>query len=158
MLRLVPASTPEHWAAARRLVEEYAASLGVDLGFQDFRRELDALPREYGPPAGHFLLAADDAQTGLFVGCGAIRRFSPRTCEMKRLYLTSAARGTDAGRELAQSLIDEARRLGYERIVLDTLPSMTEAPRLYASLGFTPIPQARANSWRQTGNSFPTCS
>jgi len=130
------------WAEARRLVQEYAASLGVDLSFQDFDREIASLEHEYGPPDGHFLLAVDDER---FVGCGGFRRLTAESCEMKRLYVAPAARGTGAGRALAVALIAEARRRGYEAMLLDTLPSMQDAQRLYASLGFEPTAPYRFN-------------
>jgi GNAT superfamily N-acetyltransferase len=142
MLTFVSPDSPRLWAEARRLVREYAASLGVDLSFQDFDREIASLEHEYGPPDGHFLLAADDDR---FVGCGGFRRLTAADCEMKRLYVVSSARGTGAGRALAVALIAEARRRGYQAMLLDTLPSMQGAQRLYASLGFAPTTPYRFN-------------
>ena len=72
-LRLVEPASDERWATARRIVEEYAATLGVDLSFQNFADEVRHLPREYGPPHGAFLLAERD---GAIVGCVALRRFA----------------------------------------------------------------------------------
>jgi GNAT superfamily N-acetyltransferase len=132
-MTLVRPDSPPLWAEASRLVREYAASLNVDLGFQDFDREIASLEHEYGPPDGHFLLAVDDDR---IVGCGGFRRLTAVSCEMKRLYVVPSGRGTGAGRTLAVALIDEARRRGYETMMLDTLPSMASAQRLYESLGF----------------------
>jgi GNAT superfamily N-acetyltransferase len=134
--------SPQLWNIARRLVEEYAGSLDVDLSFQDFGRELTHLEVEYSAPAGRFLLAEDE---GAFVGCGAIRRFSESACEMKRLYVSSRAQGRGVGRLLAAALIDEARALGYQAMLLDTLPSMHGAQQLYRSLGFKPVTPYRFN-------------
>jgi putative acetyltransferase len=121
------------WVEARRLIEEYAASLDFDLAFQGFDRELRSLETEYGPPHGCFVLAAfEDA----WIGCGGLRRLSESACEMKRLYVTPRGRGHGAGRAVARALIVAARDLGYQRVLLDTMPSMTQAQELYASLGF----------------------
>ena len=138
---LVRPDSLELWDAARRLVEEYAASLDVDLGFQDFEHEIASLPREYGPPDGAFLLADRE---GVFLGCVALRKWG-EGCEMKRLYVRPEGRGLGVGRVLAESIIDEARRLGYERMLLDTLPSMSKAQGLYAALGFRPVAPYRYN-------------
>jgi putative acetyltransferase len=132
-LRITQARSAPHYALARELFHEYAARLGVDLCFQGFGSELEILDTMYGPPAGCLLLAwLEDAP----VGCVGVRRLSPTECEMKRLYVRDGLRGRGCGRRLAVEIIGRARELGYERMVLDTLEPMTEARRLYASLGF----------------------
>lgn len=126
----------------RRLFLEYQESLGVDLCFQGFDREVAELPGDYTPPAGRLLVARDD---GTAVACVALRRLDAATCEMKRLYVRPAQRGLGLGRALAGAVIDEARRIGYRRMRLDTLPSMTEAAALYERLGFQEIEPYTAN-------------
>lgn len=141
-LRITQATSAEDIAIARRLIEEYGASLGVDLSFQDFAQELDSLPGEYAPPRGRLLLAFSQGDA---IGCGALRPFGFDVCEMKRLYVVPKGRGTGAGRVLAQKLISEAHAIGYRVMRLDTLPGMDEAQRLYRSLGFHEIAAYRYN-------------
>jgi ribosomal protein S18 acetylase RimI-like enzyme len=118
------------------LLREYEAGLGVSLCFQGFEAEVDGLPGAYAPPLGAMLVARDAA--GGVAGLVALRPVpqTPASCEMKRLYVRPAARGSGLGRRLAVAAMDEARRLGYRRMCLDTLPSMREAQALYRSLGF----------------------
>ncbi len=127
------------YAEGRRLVKEYAASLDVDLCFQNFDEELAHFETHYGAPDGCFLV---DAQNR---GCVGLRRFAEGVAEMKRLYVVPAARGQGVGEALARRVIEEARQRGYKRLVLDTLPDMKAAQALYRSLGFREIPSYRYN-------------
>ena len=130
------AADPEDVEAVRGLFLEYQESLGVDLCFQGFDRELAELPGDYTPPGGRLIVARDE---GTAVACVALRRLDAKTCEMKRLYVQPSHRGLGLGRALAQAVISEARLAGYGRMRLDTLPSMTEAAVLYERLGFRDI-------------------
>ena len=136
-MRVYQANTHEDVDHARTLFEEYAAGLGISLCFQNFDQELKNLPGDYAPPNGRLLLATEDDQ---LAGCIALRKLGPGVCEMKRLFVRPAYRGTGLGRVLVQSIIDEARKLGYTHMRLDTLPGrMDPAVALYRSIGFTEI-------------------
>lgn len=126
---------------AREIFTEYAGTLKVDLGFQDFERELRELPGEYAPPRGNLLLAMVDGQ---LAGCCALRPLDsvdyPNAAEMKRLYVRRAFRGFGLGRELAEAILNHARLSGYACVLLDTLDDMEAARALYVDLGFEEIP------------------
>lgn len=126
--------------AARAIFREYAASLAVDLAFQDFEQELATLPGDYATPGGALLLALVDGEVA---GCGALRPLGttdyPNACEMKRLYVRPAFRGLGLGRLLAEAIMDAARVNAYAHVLLDTLDDMEAARTLYEDLGFREI-------------------
>lgn len=132
-IRIVPADTPELVPTVRDLFREYQQQLGVDLCFQGFEAELAGLPGKYARPQGQLLLAwAGDE----IAGCVALRAMDEERCEMKRLYVRAGSRKLGLGRLLVETICDEARRTGYKRIYLDTLPDMAAARGLYADMGF----------------------
>jgi putative acetyltransferase len=130
---VIRSAQPDDLEAVRSFLREYAESLRLDLSFQGFEAEL-ADPLAFY----ELVLLADD-------GCVALRRLDERTCEMKRLYVRSAARGSGLGRRLAEAVIAEGRRRGYSRMLLDTLPTMAAAQALYRSLGFRGTERYRYN-------------
>lgn len=140
--RLMQAVTEEHLRQARGLFTEYAASLGFDLSFQGFDEELAGLPGEYASPAGRLFLAECD---GRLAGCAALRPMGGGACEMKRMFVRPEFRRRGIGRLMAVVLIAEGRAIGYERMLLDTIASMTEAIALYRSLGFRDVAPYRYN-------------
>jgi len=133
-----PAETAADIAAAVAMFRAYAATLPVDLGFQNFEAELAGMPGKYAPPKGALLLATDP--DGAPLGCVALRPLDDDgCCEMKRLYLAPAARWLGLGRALTDAIVGEARRIGYREMRLDTLPSMETAVAIYRRMGFAPI-------------------
>ena len=126
----------------RELFLEYQAAIGVDLCFQGFAEELAALPGAYSRPSGRLLLALNDRS---ILGCVGLRALDNTSSEMKRLYVRREGRGVGIGRLLATAVLDEARAIGYQRVLLDTLPAMSEAIALYRSLGFTDAAAYRHN-------------
>ena len=136
MTAIRPAELPRDLKEVRSLFREYAGTLNIDLGFQDFEAELATLPGKYKPPKGRLLLAWSGTEA---VGCVALRLLEGDACEMKRLYVRPQARGEQLGRRLAERICQEARSAGYSRICLDTMPTMAAAIKLYTALGFKSI-------------------
>jgi putative acetyltransferase len=140
-IHLMPIDDSAQWIEpAREIVREYGQSLAIDLSFQNFEAELAALPGEYAPPSGKLILAFVD---GAVAGCGALRALADvdyaNACEMKRLYVRPAFRRFGLGRAMAEALLDEARRIGYSVMLLDTLDEMEMAREMYSTLGFEEI-------------------
>jgi putative acetyltransferase len=79
------------------------------------------------------------------MACAALRPVTADTCEMKRLYVRPDHRSLGLGRQLVDQVIAEARLIGYARMLLDTLPTMTGAQRMYERFGFIDVPPYRHN-------------
>ena len=126
------ATGDQEMATARRLFQDYAAWLGIDLGFQSFDEELATLPGPYAAPSGLILLAERE---GLAIGCVALRKIADAVGEVKRLYVSPRYQGGGIGKRLMESVIVEAKERRYARIMLDTLPKMTAAQRLIVHWG-----------------------
>jgi putative acetyltransferase len=136
-IEIVQVNTELKINQARALFREYERGLDVGLCFRNFEKELAELPGAYAPPDGRLLLACENDQ---FAGCVALRKLSEGVCEMKRLFVRPQFQGNRLGQRLLQSIIDEARSIGYERMRLDTLPDkMDRAIKLYRSVGFREI-------------------
>ncbi len=105
------------------------------LGLVD--RLISELPGAYGPPRGSVLLWFEDDRV---VACGALRELEPKVGEIKRIYVRSDYRGKEFGHPFVRALLDRASRLGYDRLRVDTLPTMYAAIEFYQELGFRPIP------------------
>ena len=136
-MELLEAASIDQIDLARQLFREYEAWLGINLCFQNFEKELAELPGAYAEPDGRLLLVHYD---GELAGCVALRKLSGGTCEMKRLFVREKFRGKGIGRFLIETIIRNAQEVGYERLLLDTLPPrMNDAIALYRSIGFKEI-------------------
>ena len=143
MLRLTQVKTPSEIQHARELFQEYEAGLGISLCFQNFAEELANLPGDYTPPGGRLLLVQEFNQ---IMGCIALRQLGPTTCEMKRLFVRPEYRDRKLGRVLVEAIIEEARKIGYTHMRLDTITDrMERAAALYKAIGFVEIAPYRDN-------------
>jgi ribosomal protein S18 acetylase RimI-like enzyme len=124
---------PDEIENVKQLFLEYAESLNFDLCFQNFDEELQQLPGRYSPPEGRLLIALNDNKPA---GCAALRKHNEHTCEMKRLYVKPEFRHFGLGKILVDKLLDEAKMIGYKKMILDTVPSMESARKIYESIGF----------------------
>ncbi|AYH42219.1 carbonate dehydratase [Azoarcus sp. DN11] len=136
-LRILSADDKVELEHVRQFFRNYAGWLGVDLCFQGFGEEMASLPGAYAAPEGRLFYAENDSKPA---GCVGLRPTTEGVCEMKRLYVEPAHRGLGIGRDLVLAAIRSAKDLGYRRIMLDTLPAMRIALKLYREMGFKETP------------------
>jgi GNAT superfamily N-acetyltransferase len=146
MIRIVPAETDERVQHVITLSKEYVnwmlaaiqehypemdtAEFTAEHEYDDVHKKF---PGEHVPPHGRLFLALNGDAVG---GCVALGRLSDAVCEMRTLYVRPEFRGLGMGRRLAETVLHEARKIGYGHMRLDTLSFMDSALRLYRSLGF----------------------
>ena len=103
---------------------------------KDFEEELVSLPGKYSKPEGNLLLAFYNDQPA---GCVALKKIDEHTCEMKRMFVYPEFHGKGIGYALAKAIIDEAKKMGYSNMKLDTSIRQIEAQKLYQGFGFKNI-------------------
>jgi carbonic anhydrase len=143
VLNIAQVETRDQIDAVQKLFRDYiswAVTLGANPDkvptFQGVDEEIATLPGIYSPPAGRLLLASYNAQPA---GCVALKPHHTATGELKRLYVDPAFRDLGIGRELVATLLDEARKAGYQNMVLDSHISMKAAHRIYHEHGFRDV-------------------
>ena len=140
---IVPAY--EHGEQIAELFSEYTQMLKDNdpkmesyLELQRYDDELADLHHKYGEPDGRLYIAYLGEKSA---GCVGMKRQDERSCELKRLYVRPEYRGRGLARYLTELILGEAKKAGYERVLLDTLSFLGEAQALYKSIGFYEIPK-----------------
>jgi carbonic anhydrase len=138
-LRTLSAEDAQALEHVRQFFRNYAGWLGVDLSYQNFEQEMASLPGAYAAPQGRLFYAEVDGRPA---GCVGVRPLndSDGVCEMKRLYVAPEERRRGVGAALALAAIKAAKEIGYRKLIIDTLPNMRMAVKLYRELGFTEAP------------------
>lgn len=125
----------EFWA-------ETAVTTGLTLGDGPPTGDLTDLVE----PSGAFVVAVRGEEP---LGCVGVRELPGGEVEVKRLFVSSRARGLGSGRRLLGWCEEWARARGANRLVLDTHGSLTAARALYLSAGFVEVERYNDNPYAQ---------
>ncbi len=136
------ATSKEDFHQAIILFNEYADSLGFDLSFQNFDKELEEIDSHYNDLDGGIFLVFEDKAA---IACAALRRLDISTGEVKRMYIQKPHRGKNLSDQMMIEIISLAKILHYQKLRLDTLDYMTPAIELYKKHGFKTIEAYRHN-------------
>ena len=143
MVKLLVAKSMVDLKIAIQLFKEYAKQIPTDLSFQNFENELLEITSQYSAPNGQIVIAYNKLEKP--IGCFGVRKYSDSICELKRIYLKKEYRGKGIGQKLLEMAIEIGRELKFDKMRLDTLPSMEVAINLYIKLGFYEIHSYRFN-------------
>jgi ribosomal protein S18 acetylase RimI-like enzyme len=145
-MQIFLAKTVQDYEDAKRLFQAYANSLGFDLGFQEFSKELEQVDVIYKYPEGGIFLIK---KNGVSIGCVGVRTFSEGIGELKRMYIQEEARGLKLGKQLLEAALRYSKSIGHKAIRLDTMPEMQAAIKLYRAAGFREIAPYRPNPFKE---------
>jgi GNAT superfamily N-acetyltransferase len=143
-IKMIHPKGQEHFDHVRRLIRQFVSwhrarhleDLELINEYFDekaFEEELATLPGKYAAPKGCLLFALYEGEPA---GCVALKEIDDQSCEMKRMFVDTKFHGKGVGGALAENIINEARKIGYETIKLDTSFRQIEAQKLYQRLGF----------------------
>ncbi len=107
----------------------------TDILFEVFQKERSA----------YFVAEVD----GVIVGGGGIYPtdgLPDDTCELVKMYLLPAARGTGLGRTLIEKCLAVAKEKGYKKVYLESMPELKQALNIYAKFGFEYLEGPMGNS------------
>ena len=130
-------------AEIQKLFQEYTDMLVRNdsdfakyLEIQNYDSELEHLDDKYGLPYGRLYIVKVENKSA---GCIGLRKIDDENCEMKRLYVRPEFRGYKIANKLVTLIIDDAKKIGYKHMLLDTLPFLNKAIHLYKTFGFYEI-------------------
>ncbi|MFN8292079.1 MAG: GNAT family N-acetyltransferase [Chitinophagaceae bacterium] len=106
----------------------------------------DTLYEVFQAPRSYYFVAEKDGQVAGGGGIYPTDGLPEDTCELVKMYLLPAARGTGLGRTLIEKCIAKAKELGYRRIYLETMPELRQALNIYAKFGFEYLKGPMGNS------------
>lgn len=153
MIEIVPATAHETIESMIALATEYVTWMLAEVrvqypqldttefaserSYDDIRKKF---PGEHVAPFGGLFIATNEGEV---CGCIALGKLTDDIGEVRTLYVRPACRGLGVGKLLVDTILREARRIGYSKVRLDTLAFMTDALKLYRGMGFRDIPSYR---------------
>lgn len=99
-------------------------------------------------PQGFLLVVKDE--NGKVVGCGGVKPLSTSIGVVKRFFIAPLLRGKNASKELLEKLIEESKKKGFSKLVLDVYYKNTRAARFYEKYGFTKYAQEPTQEWQES--------
>lgn len=127
-------ATNDDGARVAELVFAVLGEYGLALDPDATDADLKDIEQAYTANGGAFDVLLDE--TGAIIGCVGLYRIGHATCELRKMYLDRAHRGRGLGKRLMEHALDQARQLGFRRIILETASVLHEAIVMYINYGF----------------------
>ncbi|HAF21410.1 MAG TPA: GNAT family N-acetyltransferase [Blastocatellia bacterium] len=119
------------------LVFNVLAEYGLSPDPETTDADLKDIETNYLQRGGLFEVVEDEENN--LLGSFGIYPIDRETCELRKMYLIPRARGLGLGKYVLQRTIEQAKKLGFKQVVLETSSKLIAANRLYTKFGFKPI-------------------
>lgn len=129
------AATNADIPAIKKLIFEVLREYGLKGDESGKDKDLADIQRHYFDRKGFFGVAVGSAVVGTF----GIYQLDEITCELRKMYLHKDARGRGLGQHILKVSIEAAKKLRYEKMILETISPLKEAIALYRKHGFKEI-------------------
>ena len=125
------------------LVTDILSEFALQPEFENSESDLIDIEATYFQNGGFFKVVED--RDNQLLGTFAVYPIDKKTCKLRKMYLVRQARGSGLGRQMLERAIDEARKSGFTTMILETMPVMKDAVRLYTRRGFKLIKKQPAS-------------
>ncbi|MGQ9426456.1 GNAT family N-acetyltransferase [Gilvimarinus sp. F26214L] len=126
-------ATNQDVATLRHIIYPTLKEYGLEPDPDSTDADVEDVEGHYGGPGGYFCILEADGQP---IATGGIRPMTANRCELRKMYMLKEARGKGYGKQLLRHLLEEAGRMGYKEVMLETASVLTEAIALYRAFGF----------------------
>ncbi len=119
--------------AVFHIVKEVLGEYGLETNPEETDADLADIEASYLDPGGVFRILEFDGKT---VGSYGLYAVSPKSCELRKMYLLGRCRGQGLGRMMMDDAFITARELGFTEMILETNSRLKEALAMYRKFGF----------------------
>lgn len=133
----IRAATNEDGEKITALVFDTLREYGLSPDPESTDADLKEIEESYFKTGGLFEVIEDNS--GNLVGTVGLYPLDGETCELRKMYFAPELRGRGLGRYVLERTVNNARRLGFKRIRLETASVLEKAIKLYTRFGFKPF-------------------
>lgn len=134
-------------AAIAKIIRDSLLEFGAAKpGTVYFDKSTDHLSEVFTQKKSVYFTIEKDSEIAGGAGIFPTEGLPANTCELVKMYIGKKFRGNGYGQTLLEKCIKEAKKEGYEKLYLESLPELTNAIAMYHKNGFERIPGPLGNS------------
>ncbi|MBD1261226.1 GNAT family N-acetyltransferase [Maribacter polysiphoniae] len=119
------------------LIRKVLLEMGVPkVGTAYADKALDHMFENYDMPKATYFVVEDQGRLIGAAGVAQLANYDGNVCELQKMYFLEEARGRGLGTAMMDICLDRAKKFGFEKCYLETMPYMKDAQKLYVKSGF----------------------